>query len=293
MREVRVVWGLVAAELLAVLVTYSRLPARDLYSVTGTGLEAGLSRVLVEVNFPVALVAIAILGVVMPRPRLLAAAAACMCAVAVYPGVVSQDDLDARWINAVPALGVGIVLVLSLRAPLRARVRPRGDPLRVALGALLVIVAAPWIAAALGFYLDGVPVLGWIFQTGRLASFHDPLHHAVHHGIHHGLEGLLFALAALLLSRVESSISLYLSLMLAFGVANMANDGWLEQVVERGWSSRQVPSVLGFAANATWAVTIAAALVVWLTWFGNRRAPAAEKGGGAVPRPPTAAAPPS
>lgn len=293
MREVRVVWGLVAAELLAVLVTYSRLPASSLYSVTGTGLEGGLSRVLVELNFPVALVAIAILGVVVPRPRWLSAAAAAMCAVTVYPGVVSQNDLDARWINVVPALGVGIALVLTLRTPSRARIRPRGDRLRVALAALLVVAAAPWIAAALGFYLDGVPVLGWMFQTGRLASFHDPLHHAVHHGIHHGLEGLLFALAALLLSRVENPVPLYLALMLAFGVANMANDGWLEQVVERGWSSNQIPSVLGFAANTTWAVTIVAALVVWFTWFGNRRARAAETDAEAVPRPPTAAAPPS
>lgn len=206
---------------------------------------------------------------------------------------MSQNDLDARWINAVPAVGVGVALVLSLRAPLQARIRPRGDRLRVARAALLVVVAAPWIAAALGFYLDGVPVLGRLFQTGRLASFHDPLHHAVHHGIHHGLQGLLFALAALLLSRVENPVPLYLALMLTFGVANMANDAWLEQIVERGWSSRQIPSVLGFAANVTWAVTIVAALVVWFTWFGSRRAPAAETDGGAVPRPPTAAAPPS
>lgn len=293
MREVRVVWGLVAAELLTVLVTYSRLPASELYSVTGSGLEGGLSRALVELNFPIALVALAVLGVVVPGPRWLAAASAVMCVVAVVPGVVSQGDLDAKWINAVPAAGVAIALVLSLRTRLHPRIRRRGDRLRVALAALLVVVAAPWIAAALGFYLDGVPVLGWIFQTGRLASFRDPLHHAVHHGIHHGLEGLLFALAALLLSRLENAIPLYLALMLAFGVANMANDGWLEQVVERGWSSRQIPSVLGFAANATWAVTIAAALVVWLTWFGNRRGPAGESGGEPVPRPPTAAAPPS
>lgn len=293
MREVRVVWGLVAAEVLTVLVTYSRLPAGELYSVTGSGLRGGLGRALVELNFPVALVAIAALGVVVPRPRWLAAAAAVMCAVAVVPGVVSQSDLDAKWINVVPAAGVGIALVLSLKAPFHPRIRARGDRLRLALAALLVVVAAPWIAAALGFYLDGVPVLGRIFQTGRLASFHDPLHHAVHHGIHHGLEGLLFALAALLLSRVENPIPLYLALMLTFGVANMANDGWLEQVVERGWSSRQIPSVLGFAANATWGVTIIAALVVWLTWFGNRPAPAGETDGGAVPRPPTAAAPPS
>lgn len=293
MREVRAVWLLLAAEAVAVLVTYARLPAAQLYSVTGSGILAGLGRVVVELNFPDGLVAIAILGVTLPRPRVAAAAAAVMCAVTVYPGVVSQHDLDVRWINAVPALGVAIAVVLSLRAPHPPRRRPRGDRLRVALAVLLVVVAAPWIAAALGFYLDGVPVLGWLFETGRLVSFHDPLHHAVHHGIHHGLQGLLFALAALALSRVANRVSLYLALMLAFGVANMANDGWLEQVVERGWSSHQVPSVLGFAANWTWAAVIAAALALWLTWFGGRRAAAAARDAGGAPRPPTAAAPPS
>ena len=120
------------------------------------------------------------------------------------------------------------------------------------------------------------PILGWIFQTGRLASFHDPLHHAVHHGIHHGLQGLLFALSALILSRVPNRVSLYLALMFAFGAANMLNDGWLEQVVERGWSSHQVPSVLGFAINWLWGLVLVTALGIW----------AAARGSAAARRPP-------
>jgi hypothetical protein len=262
MREIRVVWALLAAESVAVVVTYARLPANELYNVTGSGIAGGLSRWIVELNFPDALVALAILGVALPRPRWLALIAAVMCAVAVYPGVVSQNDLDAKWINAVPAIGVALALALTLftRVPPS---NPRGDRIRIAVGALLVVLAAPWIAAALGFYLDGVPALGWIFQTGKLASFHDPLHHAVHHGIHHGLQGLLFALAALVLSRVPNRVPLYLALLLAFGMANMLNDGWLEQVVERGWSSHTVPSVLGFAFNWLWAVVIIAAVAMW------------------------------
>lgn len=262
MREIRAVWALLAAESVAVIVTYSRLPANELYSVTGSGIGGGLSRWIVELNFPDALIALAILGVALPRPRWLAWAAAVMCAIAVFPGVVSQNDLDAKWINAVPALGVGLVLALTLFARVPSS-NPRGDRIRVVLGALLVVLAAPWIAAALGFYLDGVPILDRVFQTGRLASFHDPLHHAVHHGIHHGLQGLLFALSALILSRVPNPIPLYLSLMLAFGMANMLNDGWLEQVVERGWSSHPVPTVLGFAFNWLWAAVIVTAVAIW------------------------------
>lgn len=286
MREIRAVWGLLLAEEVAVLVTYSRLPPSELYSVTGSGLHAGLSRVVVELNFPDALVAIAILGVLWSYLRAelrpLAAVAACMCAFAVLPGVVKQDDLDARWLNAVPAAGVAIAFVLSFAAAV-PNGHARGDRVRIALGAVLVVLSAPWIAAALGFYLDGVPVLGRLFQTGRLASFHDPLHHAVHHGIHHGLQGLLFASSAFLLSRVPNRVQAYLALMLAFGMANMLNDGWLEQVVERGWTSHTVPSVLGFSANWLWAAVLVSAAAAW----------AAATRAGFAPRPPRTAAPPS
>jgi len=262
MRSIRAVWVLLAVEELVVLVTYSRLQANELYNVTGSGIHGGLSRVVVELNFPDALIAVGILGVVLPKRRRLAAVAAAMCAFTVLPGVVSQDDLDAKWINTIPAVGVALALLLTWTARVPAA-RPRGDMVRVAIGAVLVFLAAPWIAAALGFYLDGVPVLGWIFQTGKLASFHDPLHHAVHHGIHHGLQGLLFALAALILSRIPNRVALYLALMFAFGVANILNDGWLEQIVERGWSSHTIPSVLGFSLNWLWGAVLITALGIW------------------------------
>ncbi len=286
MREVRVVWGLLAAEAVAVVVTYSRLPANELYNVTGSGLRGGLSRLVVELNFPDALIALAILGVLVPllspALRWIAAAAAVLCAYAVLPGVVQQSNLDAKWENAIPAAGVALALALTFLARRPPPSRPRGDRARIVVGAVLVVLAAPWIAAVLGFYLDGVPVLGWMFQTGKLASFHDPLHHAVHHGVHHGLQGLLFALTALILSRVPNRVSLYLALLFAFGVANMLNDGWLEQVVERGWSSHQVPSVLGFSVNWLWGATLVLAAAIWAV---------ARDGRPALRRPRTAAPP--
>jgi hypothetical protein len=282
MRSVRAVWALLVLEELVVLVTYSRLPAHELYNVSGSGIRGGLSRVVVELNFPDALIALGILGVVLPRPRWLAALAAALCAFAVLPGVVSQENLDAKWINAIPAAGVALALVLTVTARVPAA-RPRGDTVRVAVGAILVFLAAPWIAASLGFYLDGVPLLSWVFQTGKLASFHDPLHHAVHHGIHHGLQGLLFALAALILSRIPNRALLYLALMFSFGVANMLNDGWLEQIVERGWSSQTIPSVLGFSVNWLWGAVLLATVAIW----------AAGRGGGLAPRRRRKAGPPS
>jgi len=277
-REIAVVWALAVASLLAVLVTYARLPASELYDVSGSGLRGGLSRALVELNFPDALVALAVLAVVggrlRGRARALAVAGFALCAVFAAPGVVRQSNLDARWINVVPALGVVLAFALSLLARWsQSSGRVRGDRMRIALAAVLVLLASPWIAAALGFYLDGVPLLGRLFQTGRTVSFHDAPHVAVHHGVHHGLQGLLLALTALLLSRLQvgKATGAFLALVLAYGVGNMANDDWLEQVAERGWSSHAIPSVLGFSPNWLWLGVLVAAALVWVLWFRQPR----------------------
>ena len=95
-RELKLIWTLVAATLAAIVVTYSRLPAAELYNVSGSGLRAGLGRAVVDLNFPDALIALAVLGVVgpclTPLGRKLALVAAVLCAVG--PAFVRQGDLD-------------------------------------------------------------------------------------------------------------------------------------------------------------------------------------------------------
>jgi hypothetical protein len=261
----------------ALLVTYARLPTDELYNVSHNGLGGAFGRLLVDLNFPDAIVALGVLAVVwreLPRSALpFAVAAAVLCLVVVGPGVVDQDDLDAKWINLVPALGVLIVLVLSLSARRRPPLRhARGDLARIVLAALAVAVAIPWIAAALGFFLDGVPLLGSIFQTGRIVSFHgNAPHHAAHHGMHHGLYGMVLVASALLLSRrlavAPRIAAALLALMLAYGLGNIVNDGWLEQIAERGWTDRTFPSVLEPATNWGWLAVLAVAAVIWFVWF--------------------------
>jgi hypothetical protein len=247
-REVRAVWAIAVLSAVAVVVTYSRVPAAELYHVSGGSLP-GLSRVLVDLNFPDALLAVAMLGVLWPSlPRVAAAVAIVLCLVVVVPGVVSQANLDAKWINAVPALGVALALVLSLRARAPSERLVRGDRLRVALALVLAVLALPWLAAELGFYLRG-PFL------------------PVHHGVHHGLQGLFFVVTALLLSRIPNRISLFLALMLAYGLGNMLNDGWHEQIWERGWVSWSVPSTLEPALTWTWLGVLLATPVIWAAWF--------------------------
>ncbi|MGH3072748.1 MAG: hypothetical protein ACRDNB_10840, partial [Gaiellaceae bacterium] len=87
-----------------------------LYNVDLAGeLAGGLSRTLVVLNYPLALGAIA-LAAIAGGPRRLVWVSIALCALVAVPGVVDQDDLDARAVNALPALGVALALGLTLAA---------------------------------------------------------------------------------------------------------------------------------------------------------------------------------
>ena len=259
----------------AVIATYSRFPATELYNVHHSdALAAGFGRELVALNFPFALVGIALVGLAWPqlrgRLRILGVLAIALCAVVYF--AVDQNDLDAKTLNAVPAIGLALAVALVLAEGVAPGPRlVRGDRLRIALAAVLVFFCAPLIAAELGFFLDGVPFLGWFFETGRLTT--QPgvpgLHHAVHHGQHHGWEATMLSFTALGFSRLPRPriLDAYLALMLAYGVGNLVNDDWLEQVVKRGWTNHEVPSLLTPAANWGWAVVLLAAFAIWRLWF--------------------------
>jgi hypothetical protein len=149
----------------------------------------------------------------------------------------------------------------------------RGDGVRVAVAMIATLIALPWIAAELGLFLDGAPLLGRVFQTGsRGSAYGAPLPPAVHHGHHHGMDGLLLLLSALLLSRVVQNLQsrglrrlfgAYLALMAAYGIGNIANDAWTEQVWKRGWTTWQIPNVLEPRASVAWAVLVAGAVLIY------------------------------
>jgi hypothetical protein len=276
--EVAAVWLLFLVLAAAIAITYSRLPVHELYHVSGSGLEGGLSRALVFSNFPVALVAIAVLAFVADRAtaRWTVAAAivgAILCAAVFWPGIVDEADLDARPVNAVAATGVLIALVLTALASRGGAGwsrRRRGDSVRIVFAVVALFLALPWLAAELGFFLDGVPLLGRLFQTGPYSK-HVALP-GVHHGHHHGIDGCLLLLAALLLSRAVPSMGhrvlrvptgLYLALMAAYGIANAANDFWTEQIVKRGWTTWAIPNVLNPKLSIAWGLIVVGAAVLY------------------------------
>ena len=261
--------------------------------MSGSGLTGGASRVLVFVNWPLALVAIPILAFLSQRlPGRLAKGMAVtgivLSAAVFWPGMVKESDLDAKPTNAIAGLGVLVAVALTIVAarrlarPARPARRP-GDWLRIVVGVAALALSLPWIGADLGLFFNGVPVLGTLYQTGELRT--QPhvaaLHPAVHHGHHHGMDGALLVLSALLLSRLLPSVfrgwhrgvlGAYLALLFCYGAGNLANDVWLEQVVKRGWLEWEIPNVTTPKVSAAWGVIVlsAAALCVISAWRARR-----------------------
>jgi hypothetical protein len=99
---------------------------------------------------------------------------------------------------------------------------------------------------------------------------------------------VLLLLTAALLSRGVPSIrrrrlrvaaGAYLALMASYGIANIANDGWKEQFVKRGWTSWEIPNVLRPNLTVAWGVIVlGAAALYWLsTWWTGRSQPTQER----------------
>jgi hypothetical protein len=201
-------------------------------------------------------------------PRLLVWAAIALCAVTTVPGVVDQDDLDARWLNAVPALGVALALGLTVAAVRKHGAtlaeRARGDGLRLAVAALLLLVALPWLAAEAGFFFPGD-----VFMGEEIPPVRDEGLAAVHLGFHHGTAGVLLALTALALSRAvrTSTPAAYLSLMLAYGLGNAFQDAWNEQLWKRGTVDQHVESVLRPELSLGWLAILVGAVATYAFWF--------------------------
>ena len=135
-RELWLSWLVFVPALVVTMVTYWRLPPGATYNFNETGAKGAISRTVVELNYPVALAAIAMLAVsarwLRGWLRPLAVVAAVGCAVLAIPGVVSQDDLTARYRNLPAAMGATVALILVavvvVRAPavsLGARTLPR------------------------------------------------------------------------------------------------------------------------------------------------------------------------
>jgi hypothetical protein len=287
--EIWTVWLLFGLATVAVFETYWRIPPSQLWKVHDSGFVGGIGRAFVFAGFSPAVAAFAVLPIVADRlddrrADVVALVGFLLCATVGF--VQTPSHLDPKWSNAYPVVGVVLAVALTSWATRRGRreavwTSRAGDRARLALGGVTLFSAAPYIAAELGFHLDGVPVLGWLFQTGKIRP--EPgtghLHAAVHYGHHHGLDGFLLVVTALLLSRLLGGIrrpglrtltAAILSLLLVYGWTNMVNDLWIEQVVKRGWTNWQVPDVLVPSLSLAWAAMLVAAALLYAGCFSRR-----------------------
>ena len=51
--------------------------------------------------------------------------------------------------------------------------------------------------------------------------------------------------------------------MAAYGIANIANDAWFEQVVKRGWTNWAIPSVLRPDLTIAWGLIVLGAVLFY------------------------------
>jgi hypothetical protein len=65
--------------------------------------------------------------------------------------------------------------------------------------------------------------------------------------------------------------SILLALLLCYGLANLVQDDWFEQVVKRGWTDRHISSVVRPELSVGWAGIVAATAAVELLWFRRER----------------------
>jgi hypothetical protein len=147
--------------------------------------------------------------------------------------------------------------------------RARGDRLRLVLAVVLLVLALPWLAADVGSYFPGDVFLG-----EEVPAVRDEGLAAVHVGFHHGMGGVVLALVALLLSRPPGTrlLRAYLSLMLAYGLANALQDAWNEQLWKRDWVDWHAPSVIRPDLTAGWLAIVLAAAAIYALWFRPGRA---------------------
>jgi hypothetical protein len=196
------------------------------------------------------------------------------------PWFVDQDDLDARWVNAIPASGVVVAGVLTFAATRRAGAsfapRRPWDGARLGVTAIVLLLSLPWITAELGFHFPGD-----IFMGEELLRERDgTVIAAVHLGHHHGQDGALLLLTALLLSRIRLApgglriaFVAYLGAIFAYGAVNFVQDLWNEQVVKRGWTDASIPSALVPGARPIWLVVTALAIIAVLALFRETDSP--------------------
>ena len=123
--------------------------------------------------------------------------------------------------------------------------RATGDRARIVVAIVLVVVSIPWITAAVGVHFpQGLFLTERAVRRARRGA-HEPQSTSASITRRPGSSSLCRRCCSpgrcLTGRRLRTCVSVLVCLMLAYGVANVVNDFWHEQVVKRGWTSWDVP----------------------------------------------------
>lgn len=279
MGESLVVWGLLAADLLAMAITTRRAD-----SSSETGQTLFHHQVDSFLRHPLAPAAVAIGAVATERldrgqrlSRLTWLAPAIVWSAAARRGSrrVAITPLAIEMVTGSIALTIAAI---GRRGGGGGCARwGRGDGLRISLAIVVAAISLPWVLADVGIYASDLPGLRHLY-LGRHPGIAGGRGPAVHLGHHHGLDGALLALTGLLLSRQLPSfragpprevMTLWLALLTVYGIVRAAEDAWYEQIVKRGWTDRRVPPLvvdgrLVLSAAWVWLLLATGGLTAWL-----------------------------
>jgi hypothetical protein len=123
-----------------------------------------------------------------------------------------------------------------------------------------------------------VPLIGGIYMSQEIVAGESLV--AVHLGHHHGFDGALFAIIAMVLIRplamvrgaLRWPLTIYVAFMLVYGITNMLQDFWGEQLVKRGTTTTEFPSMVLPKLTPAWGLMILATAIVTgaIAWYFNR-----------------------
>lgn len=74
---------------------------------------------------------------------------------------------------------------------------------------------------------------------------------------------------------LRTSLALYLSLLIAYGIGNIANDAWYEQVVKRDLTGWAIPTVIHPRLTWMWGLVILVGIAIFFTLDRGGRGPTA------------------
>ena len=64
--------------------------------------------------------------------------------------------------------------------------------------------------------------------------------------------------------------------------AEIANDGWLEQIVKRGWTDWEIPDMTRPSVSLGWLAILIGTVLVYALWFGRDESAGEREDAGAL-----------